>query len=137
MRRYDNTIGWHLRLIAARESAGISKAALAKRLGVSGATLTGWEAGAVVDPHGSHLLRLAEALDMAPAALLFGAPEPAAVRDATARYRLGPDDAEVVRLYRRLTQRQRSAVMAELVRLEGENQEVLRELGGGEVDDGA
>lgn len=61
------------RLTEARESRGLTRAGLAKALGVSKSAVTQWEKG-VTAPRGSHLARLAQVLGK-PAGWFYGVEE--------------------------------------------------------------
>lgn len=127
--------GWHLRLKAAREAAGLRQIDLAAQIGVSTATLSDWEAGKIEDPKASNLLAIAEALSVSPDSILYGQPAGvdrpnAAARPADGGPCLPPDlSPELVRLWAELAPGQRTAFLVTLRGRVRENREVLSTFG--------
>ena len=83
------------RIIEAREALDISKAELARRVGVSRATVTMWESGQIESLRDDNLLLLAELLDISPKwlnsgkgarAVVAAAPADADADEAAANY---------------------------------------------------
>lgn len=76
-------MNWNQRLQQARTAAGISKAEVAKRVGVSPPTVTDWESGEIKKIDGENLLRVCSVLGVAPDWLMFGSDHSQAMEEAS------------------------------------------------------
>ena len=77
----DDTLGG--RIVSARETAGLTTAQLARRLGVKSATLQNWESDRS-EPRSNKLILLAGLLNVSPTWLLVGRGSPPVAEDTTA-----------------------------------------------------
>jgi len=93
---------WNERLRLARNTAGIKAIDLARKVGVSSASVSDWESGVVKSLEASNLLKICEALKISPIWLQFGKGE-------MEQYFYTEDDLHAVKLNRSLGAKEREA----------------------------
>lgn len=119
---------WHVRLTRAREKAGLSKAELARRVKVSGPTVTDWEKGEIQALDAINMLRICDALDCTPHWLMFGkADHHAGVNDSPGTY-LSPRHQKLLDLFDGLTSAQQEQVIIDLDAQKSSNEDLLAQL---------
>lgn len=99
----------HDRIREAREQAGLSQTELARLLGVTRSACSQWESEQGTAPRRERLVQLASVLDVSFEWLATGTAAAGQTPDTMPQ--LPPDQQELLSIYRRLSARQRLAVL--------------------------
>ena len=123
---------WNKRITERRTALTISKAEFARRVGVSGATVTDWENGVIKTIGGQRLLKAAEVLKVSPEWLLSGRGEPEPADQASAGQEAHTEQAtpypELLAAWELLTQEQRQSYRGQISQQADSNRQVYEEL---------
>lgn len=121
---------WNDRLEAARVRRNMPPADLARLVGVSGATMSGWRNKGIKSLSAEHAYRVCEALKIRMAWLLYnkGDMDDASIQDEPAQYHQDPKHAALIGYFDGLTPTQQRDLMQSLSETQQRNDELLAEL---------
>lgn len=121
-------MNWNSRITERREALGLKKAALARQVGVSGATVTDWESGVIKNLAGENLIKVSAALKVSPEWLLSGkggVSAPLKVAEPQAAY--GPH-GDLIAAWELLTDDERVDFLGQIKAKAAHNQAVVEQL---------